>query len=196
MFPFLLRILEFESQTEGSSNKAVCEVELWDCSGDFKYVKYHDLTLNNKGSYVIFSKTLSFRTVFLSYRFESCWPALMKDSSGVVIVFSPDVPSHLKEIETWYSMFISAQGLQDNQCLLIAHHKPGSAAEDRRLQLGTATGGLSRAVLWVIVTNSWLMCLLSLMQLHISADCRSFTPTWRKNRRTWGELLADTLEML
>lgn len=71
----------------------------------------------------------------------------MKDSSGVVIIFSPDVPSHLKEIETWYSMFISAQGLQDNQCLLIAHHKPGCAAEDRRLQLGTATAGLSRAVL-------------------------------------------------
>lgn len=64
----------------------------------------------------------------------------MKDSSGVVIVFNPDVPSHLKEIETWYSMFISAQGLQDNQCLLIAHHKPGSAAEDRRLQLASHLG--------------------------------------------------------
>lgn len=33
------RILEFESQTEGSGNKTVCEVELWDCSGDFKYAK-------------------------------------------------------------------------------------------------------------------------------------------------------------
>ncbi|XP_075877793.1 intraflagellar transport protein 22 homolog [Nelusetta ayraudi] len=103
-----IRILEFESQTEGSGNKTVCEVELWDCSGDFK--------------------------------FESCWPAVMKDSSGVVIVFNPDVPSHLKEIETWYSMFISAQGLQDNQCLLIAHRKPGSAAEDRRLQLASHLG--------------------------------------------------------
>ncbi|KAM7400418.1 hypothetical protein PAMA_004891 [Pampus argenteus] len=93
-----VRILEFESQLEGSGDKT-CEVELWDCSGDFK--------------------------------FESCWPAIMKDSSGVVIIFNPDVPSHLKEIETWHSMLISSQGLQDNQCLLMAHHKPGSAVEGR-----------------------------------------------------------------
>ncbi|XP_074544411.1 intraflagellar transport protein 22 homolog [Halichoeres trimaculatus] len=100
-----VRILEFESQSEGSGDNGPWDVELWDCSGDFK--------------------------------FESCWPALMKDSSGVVIVFNPDVPSHLKEIETWHSMFISSQGLQDNQCLLIAHHKPGSEVEDRRLPLAS-----------------------------------------------------------
>lgn len=78
----------------------------------------------------------------------------MKDSSGVVIVFNPDVPCHLKEIETWYSMFISAQGLQDNQCLLIAHHKPGSAAEDRRLQLGTVTAGLYKLLSLVLVCSN------------------------------------------
>ncbi|KAM9322042.1 intraflagellar transport protein 22 homolog [Pholidichthys leucotaenia] len=99
-----VRILEFESQPQGSGDKTY-EVELWDCSGDFK--------------------------------FESCWPALMKDSSGVVIVFNPDVPSHLKEIETWHAMFISSQGLQDNQCLLIAHRKPGTEVEDRRLPLAS-----------------------------------------------------------
>lgn len=97
-----VRILEFESQPEGSDDKT-CEVELWDCSGDFK--------------------------------FESCWPALTKDCSGVVIIFNPDVPSHLKEIETWHSMFISTQSLQDSQCLLIAHHKPGTEVEDGRLPL-------------------------------------------------------------
>lgn len=65
----------------------------------------------------------------------------MKDSSGVVIIFNPDVPSHLKEIETWYAMFISSQGLLDNQCLLIAHHKPGSGVEDERLSLGNPSAG-------------------------------------------------------
>lgn len=72
-------------------------------------------------------------------RFESCWPALMKDSNGVVVVFNPDVPSHLKELETWHSMFISSQGLQDSQCLLIAHHKPGSGDSEERLPLGIVT---------------------------------------------------------
>ncbi|XP_062845176.1 intraflagellar transport protein 22 homolog isoform X2 [Trichomycterus rosablanca] len=59
----------------------------------------------------------------------------MKDSNGVVIVFNPDVPSHLKEVETWHSTFISSQGLQAGQCLLIAHHKPGSGADNSHPQL-------------------------------------------------------------
>lgn len=71
------------------------------------------------------------------FKFETCWPAMMKDSNGVVIVFNPDVPSHLKEVETWHSMFISSQGLQDSQCLLIAHHKPGSGADKGRPPLSS-----------------------------------------------------------
>ncbi|KAF7688675.1 intraflagellar transport protein 22 homolog [Silurus meridionalis] len=99
-----VRILEFESQNLGSGSKdSACEVELWDCAGDFK--------------------------------FEACWLALMKDSNGVVIVFNPDIPSHLKEVETWHSTFISSQSLQAGQCLLIAHHKPGSGADMSRPQL-------------------------------------------------------------
>ncbi|XP_074201953.1 intraflagellar transport protein 22 homolog isoform X3 [Camelus bactrianus] len=53
----------------------------------------------------------------------------MKDSHGVVIVFNADIPSHLKEIEMWYSCFVQQQFLQDTQCLLIAHHKPGSGSD-------------------------------------------------------------------
>nr|XP_040027856.1 intraflagellar transport protein 22 homolog [Gasterosteus aculeatus aculeatus] len=99
-----VRILEFETQPAvAGGDNTKCEVELWDCSGDFK--------------------------------FESCWPAMMEDSSGVVIIFDPDVPSHLNEIETWYSMFISSRDLQDKQCLLIAHHKPGSTVEDGPLPI-------------------------------------------------------------
>nr|XP_033778288.1 intraflagellar transport protein 22 homolog isoform X2 [Geotrypetes seraphini] len=68
-------------------------------------------------------------------KFETCWPAMMKDSHGVVIVFNPDLPSHLKEIEMWYASFVQQQQLQDNQCLLIAHHKPGSGADKSRPSL-------------------------------------------------------------
>lgn len=72
----------------------------------------------------------------LTHRFESCWPALMKDAQGVVIVFNADVPSHLKELEMWHSCFVQPLLLQDAQCLLIAHHKPGSAAGRGSLSLG------------------------------------------------------------
>ncbi|XP_059199965.1 intraflagellar transport protein 22 homolog [Centropristis striata] len=76
-------------------------------------------------------------------KFESCWPAMMKDSSGVVILFNPDVPSHFKEIELWYSAFVDAPGLQDNQCLLIAHHKPGCKVDDGRLPLASSMARLT-----------------------------------------------------
>ncbi|KAJ7395600.1 Rab GTPase-binding effector protein 1 [Pitangus sulphuratus] len=68
-------------------------------------------------------------------KFETCWPALMKDSHGVIIIFNPELPSHLKEIEMWYSCFVQQQPLLDTQCLLVAHHKPGSAGDTENLSL-------------------------------------------------------------
>ncbi|XP_005141426.1 intraflagellar transport protein 22 homolog isoform X2 [Melopsittacus undulatus] len=68
-------------------------------------------------------------------RFETCWPALMKDSHGVIIIFNPELPSHLKEIEMWYSCFVQQQSLLDSQCLLVAHHKPGSGGDTEDLSL-------------------------------------------------------------
>uniref|UniRef100_A0A8V1ABR7 Intraflagellar transport protein 22 homolog n=1 Tax=Gallus gallus TaxID=9031 RepID=A0A8V1ABR7_CHICK len=68
-------------------------------------------------------------------KFETCWPALMKDSHGVIIIFNPELPSHLKEIEMWYSCFVQQQPLLDSQCLLVAHHKPGSAEDTENLSL-------------------------------------------------------------
>ncbi|XP_068271891.1 intraflagellar transport protein 22 homolog isoform X2 [Nyctibius grandis] len=68
-------------------------------------------------------------------KFEACWPALMKDSHGVIIIFNPELPSHLKEIEMWYSCFVQQQPLPDSQCLLVAHHKPGSAGDTENLSL-------------------------------------------------------------
>uniref|UniRef100_A0A673X6Y0 Intraflagellar transport 22 homolog (Chlamydomonas) n=1 Tax=Salmo trutta TaxID=8032 RepID=A0A673X6Y0_SALTR len=41
-------------------------------------------------------------------------------------------PHHLTELETWHHMLISSQGLQSSQCLLMAHHKPGSGADNLR----------------------------------------------------------------
>jgi Rab-like protein 5 len=75
----------------------------------------------------------------------------MKDSNGVVIVFNPDVPSHLKEIETWHAMFIAPQGLQDAQCLLISHHKPGSGDSDDRLPLGNTIVVITLIIIIIIM---------------------------------------------
>ncbi|KAB0361928.1 hypothetical protein FD754_006084 [Muntiacus muntjak] len=60
---------------------------------------------------------------------ESCWPDMMKDSQGVVIVFNASILSPLKEIEMWCSCFVQQQFLQNTPCQLIAHHKPGSGSD-------------------------------------------------------------------
>ncbi|XP_025047212.1 intraflagellar transport protein 22 homolog isoform X2 [Alligator sinensis] len=63
-------------------------------------------------------------------RFESCWPALMQDARGGVIVVSPDLPSHLEEADAWSSCFVQQQQqLLDSQRLLVAHRKPGRAVD-------------------------------------------------------------------
>ncbi|XP_069800815.1 intraflagellar transport protein 22 homolog isoform X2 [Dendropsophus ebraccatus] len=67
----------------------------------------------------------------------------MKDSQGVIIVFNSDIPSHLKEIEMWHNNFIQQQRLQDKQCLLIAHVKPGSGDHTEKLDLSPALSKLT-----------------------------------------------------
>ena len=59
------------------------------------------------------SKCVLYREVFLTStiqrfyvctplcRFERCWPAMVKDTHGVVMVHNPDQPQHEKELERW-----------------------------------------------------------------------------------------------
>ena len=35
------------------------------------------------------------------FRFESCWPAMARDASGVIFVYNPDQLSHDTELEAW-----------------------------------------------------------------------------------------------
>ncbi|XP_037704958.1 intraflagellar transport protein 22 homolog [Choloepus didactylus] len=49
----------------------------------------------------------------------------MKDSREVAVIFNADIPRRLKETEMWYSYLVQQHLLQDNQCLLIVHHKLG-----------------------------------------------------------------------
>ena len=34
-------------------------------------------------------------------RYEMCWPAIMRDADGVILVYNPDNRAHEKEIEIW-----------------------------------------------------------------------------------------------
>jgi Rab-like protein 5 len=61
------------------------------------------------------------------HKFESCWPAFAKDSSGVILILNPDDSSHIRDLNSWYTYYIDQQQLKENQCIVFAHNKQGSA---------------------------------------------------------------------
>ncbi|RLN49706.1 hypothetical protein BBJ28_00005035 [Nothophytophthora sp. Chile5] len=73
-----VRILELE--------KGKASVELWDVSGDQKYAL--------------------FRAALLGlYSYEACWPAVMKDADGVILVYNPESHVHESEALLWFVVF-------------------------------------------------------------------------------------------
>lgn len=75
------------------------------------------------------------------HKYEMCWPAIMKDADGVVMVYNPDNKAHEKEIEIWYEFFAREAGIDDDKCLALAHTptpgpkpRPPKALQHVRLQ--------------------------------------------------------------
>jgi len=54
-------------------------------------------------------------------QYEACWPAILKDAVGVILVYDPSVKEQEKDIELWYKSFASRLGLKEQQLLLFAH---------------------------------------------------------------------------
>jgi len=59
------------------------------------------------------------------HKYEACWPAIAKDTAGVVFVFSPDMANYDKELEEWYDYMERTAYIKDIQCLIFRHHRPG-----------------------------------------------------------------------
>ena len=82
-----------------------------------------------------------------NHSFEMCWPAVQKNTNGVVFVFNPSKSNHERELENWYLHFAKELGIKDKQCVVFAHRRPGFAEASKK-KLG---GTLSR--LKVVHTN-------------------------------------------
>mmetsp|Transcript_38744 Transcript_38744/g.51052 ORF Transcript_38744/g.51052 Transcript_38744/m.51052 type:complete len:181 (+) Transcript_38744:118-660(+) len=64
-------------------------------------------------------------------RFESCWPAIQKDSNAVILVYNPDHPAHDQEVGLWYDYFVKGSKLTDDQCMAYMHFKDPSQQGSR-----------------------------------------------------------------
>ncbi|ESO97347.1 hypothetical protein LOTGIDRAFT_231543 [Lottia gigantea] len=58
-------------------------------------------------------------------KFEACWPAIARDTNGVVFVYNPDQQNHDKELENWINYFTTA-GVRQDQCVIFSHAKPNA----------------------------------------------------------------------
>lgn len=58
-------------------------------------------------------------------RYQSCWPAIMKDANGILFVFNPDVKNQEKELEAWHKGFTPSTRIRDS-CMLVFAHRQGA----------------------------------------------------------------------
>ena len=54
-------------------------------------------------------------------KYENCWPAILRDAHGVIMVYDPTVKSQEKDIELWHKAFVQGMNLPDSQIMLFAH---------------------------------------------------------------------------
>ncbi|XP_033126788.1 intraflagellar transport protein 22 homolog [Anneissia japonica] len=75
-------------------------------------------------------------------KFDECWPSIMTNVNGVLLVYNHDQPNHATDLEMWFTTFVAQQGLKESQCLVINNCKP-STSERRKTQLSPAVSKLT-----------------------------------------------------
>ncbi|CAM9128348.1 unnamed protein product [Ascophyllum nodosum] len=65
--------------------------------------------------------------------YEACWPAIMKDVDGVILVYSPEIPSHATEVGIWYDQFVKQPKLPEECCHVFVHRTNPAPAPRSRL---------------------------------------------------------------
>jgi Rab-like protein 5 len=107
-----VRILEFEVNDIEVNNKRITrDIELWDCSGNYKYRTFTVAKLD-------FNWILKY-ICKIFYRFKHCWPAIRKDIHGVILVYSTKTQDSSKELKELYDYFVNEAKLEPNSCVIF-----------------------------------------------------------------------------
>ncbi|KAJ0399886.1 hypothetical protein ATCC90586_006501 [Pythium insidiosum] len=67
--------------------------------------------------------------------YEACWPAVTKDTNGVILVYNPESHVHESEAMLWYEWFIQNAGMDPSQCLVFEHSSGANAKKVAKLRL-------------------------------------------------------------
>eukprot|EP00164_Ancoracysta_twista_P000557 GFYU01000741.1.p1 GENE.GFYU01000741.1~~GFYU01000741.1.p1 ORF type:complete len:193 (-),score=41.65 GFYU01000741.1:359-937(-) len=56
-------------------------------------------------------------------KYKACWPAMLKDADGVILMFNPELPHFEKGTEQWFKHFVQVGQFTEHQCILFAHRE-------------------------------------------------------------------------
>lgn len=76
------------------------------------------------------------------FRFKSCWPALQKDTNGVILVADAAQKAQLRDLEEWYRTFAVQRGVQPAHCIVFLHQKPDDAGSGTKSGSATSQSSL------------------------------------------------------
>ncbi|KAJ4439453.1 hypothetical protein ANN_07577, partial [Periplaneta americana] len=57
------------------------------------------------------------------HKFEACWPALQRDTQGIVFVYNPSSPEHGRELELLYNYYVTQTSFSHKNCVVFANQK-------------------------------------------------------------------------
>lgn len=76
------------------------------------------------------------------FRFKSCWPALQKDTNGVILVADAAQKTQLRDLEEWYRTFAVQHGVRPAHCIVFLHQKPDDSGGGARADSANAQSNL------------------------------------------------------
>lgn len=57
------------------------------------------------------------------HKFEACWPALQRDTHGIIFVYNPSSEDHARDLELLYNYFVTQTGFSYKNCVVFANQK-------------------------------------------------------------------------
>lgn len=55
----------------------------------------------------------------IDFRYDSCWPAILYKTDGIVFVYARDSDQDKKDLETFYDFFVERSGFSEKNCVLF-----------------------------------------------------------------------------
>ncbi|KDR18061.1 intraflagellar transport protein 22 homolog isoform X2 [Zootermopsis nevadensis] len=83
------------------------------------------------------------------HKFEACWPALQRDTHGIIFIYNPSSAHHARDLELLYNYFVTQTGFSHKNCVVFANQMRPA---DKDLKLSSKMLNISSWVLQVPVS--------------------------------------------